>query len=182
MTKATVASHLVRHILGNRRRRHALPKPILMTRRCGTFSRFRSLILLWLLAILLSVALVGCAAGAGMAEVHMVPTNLLPSEMQSAPTRVRAAYQFAAANPQVSMNVPCYCGCDSLGHTSNFQCYVSRVEPGGVLIYDHHAIGCATCVNITQDSMRLLKEGKDVATIRAYVIATYSKYEPAYMP
>ena len=127
-------------------------------------------------------SLPACSTRAASADVHMMPMDQLPAEMQSAPVDVRTAYQFAAANPQVSMNVPCYCGCDSLGHTSNFQCYVSRVEPGGVFVYDRHALACATCVDITLDSMRLLKEGKDIAAIRAYVDATYSKLDTSNMP
>ena len=86
-------------------------------------------------------SLPACSTRAASVEVHMMPMDQLPAEMQSAPVDVRTAYQFAAANPQVSMNVRCYCGCDSLGHTSNFQCYVSRFEPGGVFVYDRHALG-----------------------------------------
>jgi hypothetical protein len=37
-------------------------------------------------------------------------------------------------------------------------------------------------VDITQDAMRLLKEGKTVGEIRTYVDETYSKYGPSNMP
>jgi hypothetical protein len=112
----------------------------------------------------------------------MRPMSELPPEMQSAPAAVRTAYQFAAANPQVSMNVPCYCGCVSIGHTSNFRCYVSRVDAGGIFVYDAHALGCATCVKITQDSMRLFQQGRIVQEINAYIDSTYSSYGPSTGP
>ena len=52
----------------------------------------------------------------------------------------------------------------------------------GKVEYDNHALGCSICVDITQDAMRLNKEGKSVSEIRAYVDATYSKYGPTNMP
>jgi len=100
----------------------------------------------------------------------------LPSDVQSAPASVRTAYQFAAANPDVMEDIPCYCGCGSIGHTSNYSCYVSHADQNGVITFDNHALGCSICVDITLDAMRLLKEGKSVPEIRAYVDATYSKY------
>jgi hypothetical protein len=135
-----------------------------------------------ILTALLSAGLAACGAASSLAVVSMRPMSELPPEMQSAPAPVRTAYQFAAANPQVSMNVPCYCGCVSLGHTSNFQCYVSRVDAGGIFVYDAHALGCATCVNITQDSMRLFRQGHTIQEIHAYIDATYSSYGPSTGP
>jgi len=73
-------------------------------------------------------------------------------------------------------NIPCYCGCGSVGHDSNYDCYVADVDAGGAIRFDRHALGCSICVDITMDAMRLLKEGRSVAEIRAYVDATYSKY------
>ena len=129
-----------------------------------------------IVAAVLLASLPACSAHATSVQVHMMPMDQLSPEVQAAPAGVRTAYQFAAANPQVSMNVPCYCGCNAIGHTSNFKCYVSSVEPGGVFTYDRHALGCATCVDITLDSMRLFKEGKTVPEIKAYVDATYSRF------
>jgi hypothetical protein len=37
-------------------------------------------------------------------------------------------------------------------------------------------------VDITQDTMRLLKDGKTVPEIKAYVDQTYAKYGPSNMP
>jgi hypothetical protein len=95
---------------------------------------------------------------------------------------VQQAYQFASANPAVMKNIPCYCGCGSVGHTSNYSCYVSSVDDKGTFSFDNHALGCSICVDITQDVMRLLKDGKSTRDIRAYIDSTYSKYGPSNIP
>ena len=47
---------------------------------------------------------------------------------------------------------------------------------------DSHALGCSICVDITQDAMRLLEQGKTVGEIKAYVDQTYAQYGPSNMP
>ena len=51
-----------------------------------------------------------------------------------------------------------------------------------MITYDPHALGCSICVDITQDTIRLLKQGKSVQEIRSYVDSTYSKFGPSNMP
>jgi hypothetical protein len=112
----------------------------------------------------------------------MAPLTDMPMDVQNAPVTVRQAYQFAAANPEVMKQIPCYCGCGVMGHTSNYACYVADVSAEGQITYDPHALGCSICVDITQDTMRLLKQDKSVQEIRAYVDSTYSKFGPSNMP
>jgi hypothetical protein len=69
-----------------------------------------------------------------------------------------------------------------MGHTSNYSCYIAGENPDGSLVFDEHALGCSICVDITQDAMRLQKEGKAVAEIRKYIDATYAQYGPSNMP
>jgi len=106
----------------------------------------------------------------------------MPKEVKSSPTVVRQAYQFAAANPDLLKYVPCYCGCDDIGHTSNYACYISGVDANGSITYDSHALGCSICVDITQDVMRLYKQGKPLPEIKTYIDQTYSQYGPSNMP
>jgi len=106
----------------------------------------------------------------------MAPMAGMPDNVKSAPTTVQQAYQFAAANPDVMKQIPCYCGCGSIGHTSNYSCYVQSVDDKGTVTYDTHALGCSICVDITQDTIRLLKQGKTVPVIKAYVDQAYSKF------
>jgi Protein of unknown function with PCYCGC motif len=136
------------------------------------------------LVIILTILVSACSPAksqAGSQELKMAPMSMLPEEMQSAPVSVRESYQFALANPDVFKQIPCYCGCGSMGHTSNYSCYIQG-EQDGETQFDAHALGCGICVDITQDSMRMLKEGKTVAEIRAAVDAKYVQYGPSNMP
>lgn len=145
----------------------------------------RRLLLVATLLILLSGVLVGCTANSGQSgssDLDMASLAGMPQEVQDAPAVVQQAYQFAAANPAIMSQIPCYCGCGAMGHTSNYSCYVAGENPDGTLSYDPHALGCSICVDITQDTMRLLKQGKNVPEIRAYIDETYSRFGPSNMP
>jgi hypothetical protein len=114
--------------------------------------------------------------------LKMAPMSLMPAEVKSAPVVTQQAYQFAVANPDVTQHIPCYCGCGAMGHTSNYACYVQSVAADNKVNFDLHAIGCSICVDITQDAMRLTKEGKSPQAIKAYVDKTYSRFGPSNMP
>jgi hypothetical protein len=138
------------------------------------------------LTILSSGLLTACSGNTASATneigLSMASMDGMPAEVQSAPITVRQAYQFAAANPDVLKQIPCYCGCGAMGHTSNYACYVQGVDQNGLIQYDTHALGCSICVDITQDTVRLLKQGKTVTEIKTFVDQTYSKYGPSNMP
>ncbi len=137
-----------------------------------------------LVAILVPTVLAtGCASNAAGAsssggEMKMAALSMLPAEMQGAPTTVREAYQFAVANPDALKNVPCYCGCRAMGHTSNYSCYVKESKADGTVVYDNHALGCSLCVDITQEVMRLSRAGQSPGQIHAQVVADFGSYGP----
>lgn len=109
----------------------------------------------------------------------MAPASELPQAMQTAPERVREAYQFAVANPEPLKNVPCYCGCGAMGHTSNYDCYIKDAPANGKLVFDEHALGCSICVDITQDVLRMTRDGRAPPQIRAAIVNTYSRFGPS---
>ena len=136
---------------------------------------------------ILSTIIAGCGSS-GISSKPVV-TNYelaslddMPLEVQSAPVTVKQAYQFAVANPEILSQLPCYCGCGGMGHTSNYSCYVAGENGDGSLNFDGHALGCSLCVDITQDAMRMLDDGSSTAEIRAYVDQTYSRFGPSNMP
>ncbi len=131
-----------------------------------------------LLIIVLSPSLlaVGCAASPTH-DLKLAAMNMLPTQMQQAPTRVREAYQFAVANPDALKNVPCYCGCGAMGHTSNLSCYI-KDRTGSDITFDQHALGCSLCVDISQDVMQMTRQGRTPPEIRAAIVSTYSKFGP----
>ena len=137
--------------------------------------RSRHLAFLIALLVLLAGALSACASASGEA-LALMSEDQLPADVRTAPASVVEAYRFAAANPEVMKAIPCYCGCGSMGHTSNYSCYVTGRTPDGGLEFDSHALGCSICVDITQDAMRLLGQGRSVPQIRTYIDDTYGRY------
>lgn len=146
----------------------------------------RAVFTILILMLLSTSALTACTGTAGSAtsdsNYAMAPMAGMPADVKSAPTTVQQAYQFAVANPEVLKQIPCYCGCGAMGHTSNYSCYVSGVDDSGSVIYETHALGCSICVDITQDTMRLLKQGDTVPEIKAYIDQTYSQYGSSNIP
>ena len=144
----------------------------------------RKLFLYLAVGLVILTILPACSAKSEASEVHlnMASMDLMPAEVHSAPVTVQEAYQFNVANPEVMKNIPCYCGCGNIGHTSNYDCYISEVDEAGKITFDNHALGCSICVDITQDVMRMLKDGKSPQEARAYIDATYSKYGPSNIP
>ncbi len=146
----------------------------------------RVLLFIFILS-LTSGLLTGCGSAASTTtstehDLKMAPMSEMPAEVKSAPVVTQQAYQFAVANPDVMKQVPCYCGCGNVGHTSNYSCYVQNADASGNVTFDSHAIGCSICVDITQDAMRLSKQGKSPQDIKAYVDKTYSRFGPSNMP
>jgi hypothetical protein len=121
----------------------------------------------------LPILLVACAK---QPDTGLAPLDQMPDDVKNAPVKVQLAYQFAIANPSIMKQIPCYCGCGKIGHTSNYACYASGVDADGKMIFDTHALGCSICVDITQDTIRLLKEGKTVQEIKTSVDQTYAKF------
>jgi hypothetical protein len=147
---------------------------------------YRKISFLFLIGLLALTGVSGCsspsAAGDAHANIKMASMDIMPAEVHAAPVTVQQAYQFNFANPDVMENIPCYCGCGSVGHVSNYDCYVADLDPAGQITFDNHALGCSICVDITQDVMRMLEDGKSPQDARAYVDATYSKYGPSNIP
>jgi hypothetical protein len=139
---------------------------------------------LLVVVLIVSVVISACTKQISSTQegLQMASLDEMPAEVKSAPSTVQEAYQFAVANPDVMKQVPCYCGCGAMGHTSNYACYVSDVDVNGNVSFDTHALGCSICVDITQDTMRLLKQGKPVTDIKTYIDQTYSQYGPSNIP
>ena len=148
----------------------------------------RNLRKIWFLLIVSLIVLSGLLSACGSKtsgsdhDLAMASLDQMPEEVRNAPATVQQAYQFNVANSDVMKQIPCYCGCGAMGHTSNYSCYVSSVDSNGKINYDSHALGCSICVDITQDTMRLLKQGKTIPEIKAYIDQTYSQYGPSNMP
>lgn len=134
--------------------------------------------------VVFSGLLTACGAKSSVEghDLAMASLDDMPLDVKTAPVAVQQAYQFNVANPELMKQLPCYCGCGAMGHTSNYSCYVSGVDADGRVKYDTHALGCSICVDITKDAMRLLQQGKTASEIKVYVDQTYAQYGPSNMP
>ena len=142
----------------------------------------RTILFALMIGLLTFTSLSACSTSSTEVHLAMSPLDHMPMEVRSAPVSVQTAYQFNAANPDIMQDIPCYCGCGDIGHSSNYDCYVSNVDANDVITFDNHALGCSICVDITQDVMRMLKDGKSPEEARAYIDATYSKYGTSNIP
>ena len=149
-----------------------------------TLSSTRTLQICTLTIVLSLLLLTACKSGdySEKGDFTLAPLGGMPAEVKSAPKTVQQAYQFAVANPDVLKQIPCYCGCGNMGHSSNYACYVSGSDINGSISFDNHALGCSICVDITQDTMRLIEGGKTIPEINAYVDQAYSQYGSSNIP
>lgn len=130
-----------------------------------------------------SLFVTGCQSGDEVSHTfEMADPEQMPDEIAHAPHRFREAYQFAVANPAVLEHIPCYCGCGPIGHQSNYDCYVDDVAADGTIQYDEHALTCSICIDITQDTMKMLDEGRPLSEIRMTIDEMYRRYGPTNMP
>ncbi len=132
---------------------------------------------LLLLVILLVVLISGCSAKSTSHVYQLAPLSEMHPLVQDAPVSVQQAYQFAHAHSEVLKQFPCYCGCGAMGHTSNYSCYIN--DGDGDLAFDNHALGCSICVDITQDVMRMMDDGKEISEMQAFVDSKYSAFGPS---
>lgn len=120
--------------------------------------------------------LAGCASPS--AHDRLADASALPETIANQEARIRDAYRFALANPQVLESIPCYCGCVNLGHRNNLECYLKPESTPEQPVFDDHAVPCGVCVDITHDVMEMLDVTDSRTTIRAYIDSNYSQLAP----
>ena len=83
------------------------------------------------------------------------------------------AYAFAIAHPQIVAWMPCYCGCEGMGHGSNLDCYFKAGVVSDRAQFEEHASFCDICVQITLKTKELRAQGRSLAEIRQIVDQTF---------
>ena len=63
----------------------------------------------------------------------------LPPFARQASSKIREAYRYAAAHPDVLQYIPCFCGCQNIGHRHNGDCYVKERDADGRITFTNHA-------------------------------------------
>jgi hypothetical protein len=101
--------------------------------------------------------------------------NLPPIPFQGYPPPrpapvVTAAFEFAAEHPEVLSYVPCFCGCERMGHRGNHNCFVkARDANGDVVAWEEHGVECAVCIDVATRSRQMYAAGASVTDIRAAI-------------
>jgi hypothetical protein len=85
-----------------------------------------------------------------------------------------AAYHYAINHPDIIKWMPCYCGCEAMGHSSNLACYV---QPDGAT-FEEHASFCDICVEITLKTKELVEQGMPLPQIRQVIDQTWGGLAP----
>lgn len=80
-----------------------------------------------------------------------------------------AAYHYAVTHPEIVQWMPCYCGCDGMGHGSNLDCYIKPADG----TFEEHASYCDICVKITLTTKALVEEGRSLRDIRQVIDQTF---------
>jgi len=83
---------------------------------------------------------------------------------------VAGIFVFAAEHPEVLSYVPCFCGCDHMGHKGNDDCFVrSRAANGDVVAWEPHGSECQVCLDVAKQSMQMYSSGASISQIRASI-------------
>lgn len=96
---------------------------------------------LLLLAATVVIGACGQATTPSQGNLKLAPESALPDFVQEAAPPVKEAYRFAIANPDVLSVFPCYCGCSTMGHQNNRQCYIKEIRADGSMEFENHAFG-----------------------------------------
>ncbi len=64
-------------------------------------------------------------------QANLPPLPFDPEPPARSPEVVRASYKFAAEHAEVLAYVPCYCGCEHMGHRGNEDCFVTERDANG---------------------------------------------------
>ena len=71
-------------------------------------------------------------------ELPPFPTSPYPAPRP--PDVIQAVYTFAARHPEVLHYVPCFCGCQRMGHSDNDDCFIKSRDARGRPTWEPHGV------------------------------------------
>jgi hypothetical protein len=97
-----------------------------------------------------------------------------PRLLPRPPDVIRTVYRFAAEHPEVLRYMPCFCGCNEMGHRSSEDCFVkSRSAGGTVTEWNEHGIACAMCIAVAERAKTMCDAGAALGDVRADIEKRY---------
>jgi hypothetical protein len=70
--------------------------------------------------------------------LETVPHGELPSFARTGGLKVEAVYRYAVEHGETLQYIPCVCGCGTIGHRHNADCYVAERLPDGAITFTNH--------------------------------------------
>ena len=125
-----------------------------------------------------------------------IPANLKPHLQENLPplnfpgyptTRRRRSSRrrtsSPAEHPEVLSYVPCFCGCEHMGHRGNEDCFVkARDVNGDVIQWEDHGMECAVCLDVATRSLQMYTSGASVSDIRAAIEKEFTPLSTNHTP
>jgi hypothetical protein len=97
-----------------------------------------------------------------------------PRLLPRPPDVIRTVYRFAAEHPEVLRYMPCFCGCNEMGHRSSEDCFVKSRSKGGVVTeWNEHGIACAMCIAVAERAKTMCDAGASLSDVRADIEKRY---------
>jgi hypothetical protein len=139
----------------------------------------------WIAVSALTIFIAGCGKQAEDHSTHAdhassdlreqtKSASVLPTFLNGQKEEIRLVYQLAGQSTQLLQWIPCYCGCgESVGHTSNMNCFIKEVKSDGSVVWDDHGTRCGVCLEIAVQSVKMKSEGKTDIEIRQFIDNTY---------
>ncbi|UOQ43711.1 PCYCGC domain-containing protein [Halobacillus salinarum] len=104
--------------------------------------------------------------------------KVLPDFLTNQSEDLGRIYKAVASHKEVVEKMPCFCGCgESVGHKSNYDCFVYSDPSGEKIVWDDHATKCGVCLETAVEAINQFENGKSIKTIRKEIEA---KYEEGY--
>ncbi|WP_239421903.1 PCYCGC domain-containing protein [Bacillus sp. CGMCC 1.16541] len=101
----------------------------------------------------------------------------LPTFLDEQKPRIKELYKQAVHYQHLLTYIPCYCGCgETANHKDNYDCFVYEIKDNGAVVWDNHATKCGLCLDIADESMKMLNEGQTVKDIRHYIDQKYKRF------
>ena len=117
-------------------------------------------------------------------QANLPPFPFGPRDpLPRSPQVVAAVFRFAAEHPDVLAYVPCFCGCDHMGHKGNDDCFVkSRSAEGDVIEWEPHGMDCAVCIDVANEAMQMTRSGASVTDIRTAIEKKWNRPGSGHTP
>jgi len=71
--------------------------------------------------------------------LKLAPVSDLSPALRQLSPEIQEANRFALVNHDILEKIPCYCGCNKLGHMDNYMCCVQPGSSDGQVVLDYHA-------------------------------------------